>query len=78
VTSTDGANLVPYLDNVLNETQGNPIFSYNFDAGALQYPVNIREVNIELTVQSAQRDRQTNQFRVVTVTGQAVRFNPNQ
>jgi type II secretory pathway pseudopilin PulG len=78
VVSTDGANLVPYLDNVLNETQGNPIFSYNFDAGALQYPVNIREVNIELTVQSAQRDRQTNQFRVVTVTGQAVRFNPNQ
>jgi len=29
-------------------------------------------------VRSLQPDPQTNQFRTVTLTGQAVRFNPNQ
>jgi hypothetical protein len=29
-------------------------------------------------VQSAQADPQTGQYRTITVTGQAVRFNPNQ
>jgi hypothetical protein len=56
-----------------------PIFSYVLDDGTRAGPVtNIRTVNINLIVQSAQRDPKTNQFRTITVTGQAVRFNPNQ
>ena len=73
--SLTGAQLVPYLDNVTNPAG---IFSYVCDPGPNQFPVNIRTVNISLVVQSAQKDRQTNQFRTVLVTGQAVRFNPNQ
>jgi type II secretory pathway pseudopilin PulG len=77
VASTDG-NWVPYLDNVVNPP-GQPIFSYIMDDGTLNGLVtNIRKVNINLVVQAAQKDAQTNQFRTVTVTGQAVRFNPNQ
>jgi type II secretory pathway pseudopilin PulG len=71
---TDGA-LLPYLDNVVNQTG---IFSYVCDPGAAQYPANIRTVNINLIVQSAHKDLQTGQFRTIRVTGQAVRFNPNQ
>jgi prepilin-type N-terminal cleavage/methylation domain-containing protein len=75
---TDG-DLLPYLDNVVNQSQSPapPVFSYN-TLGALSVPVNIREINIVLVVQSAQRDAKTNAFRTVKVTGQAVRFNPNQ
>lgn len=76
VTSTDGA-LLPYLENVTNQTQGVAIFSYKGDAGATD-ALNIREVNISLIMQSARKDLQTGQFRTVRVTGQAVRFNPNQ
>ena len=81
VASTDG-DLVPYLDNVVNPA-GQPIFSYIIDdgtpSGALSGPVtNIRKVDIQLVVQSSQRDAQTGQFHTITVTGQAVRFNPNQ
>jgi type II secretory pathway pseudopilin PulG len=75
VSSTDD-KLLPYLDNVTNQTG---IFSYRLDDGSEIGPVtNIRKVNISLTVRSAQKDRQTNQFRTITVSGQAVRFNPNQ
>jgi type II secretory pathway pseudopilin PulG len=80
VTETDGA-LVPYLDNVVNQVRATPqpIFSYVLDDGTHAGPVtNVRTVNINLIVQSAQRDPKTNQFRTITVTGQAVRFNPNQ
>jgi hypothetical protein len=71
------ASLVPYLENVMNG--GDAVFSYTCDAApALQQPPNIREVTIFLKVQAPQRDPQTHQFRTVTVTGQAVRFNPNQ
>jgi hypothetical protein len=34
-------------------------------------------VDIKLIVQSAEPDPQTQQFRTITLTGQAVRFNPN-
>jgi Tfp pilus assembly protein PilW len=75
MTSTNGA-LAPYLDNVINQ---GPVFSYTFDTPAtLNQPSNIREVNITLVVQSAQPDPQTKQFRTITLTGQAIRFNPNQ
>ncbi len=71
--------LVPYLDNVMNEKQGSAIFSYVYDPASLwQQPSNIREVNVLLIVQaSEQRDPQTQQFRTIELTGQAVRINPN-
>ena len=70
------ASLTPYLENVMNGNKGLPIFSY-LPLPPLP-PSAIREVNITLMVQSAQPDPQTGQFRTITVTGQAVRFNPNQ
>ena len=77
VTSTSGV-LLPYLDNVQNENKSLPIFSYFDNANApAQQPSTIRKVNIQLIVQSAQPDPQTGQFRTITVTGQAVRFNPD-
>jgi type II secretory pathway component PulJ len=75
IASTDG-QLEPYLENVQNGSLA--IFSYGFNAGTPLWPSNIREVNILLIVQSAQRDPQTGQFRTITLTGQAVRFNPSQ
>jgi len=79
--STTDSQLVPYLDNVINQTQTPTVavFAYRLDDGTTIGPaVNIREVNISLIVQSAQKDRQTNQFRTIRITGQAIRFNPNQ
>jgi type II secretory pathway pseudopilin PulG len=69
----------PYLENVVNGTNSPavPIFSYTYDTGVAQQPSNIRDVNVTLMVQSAQPDPQTGQYRTITVTGQAVRFNPN-
>jgi type II secretory pathway pseudopilin PulG len=72
------ASLMPYLENVMNRNRSIPIFSYGYDRGARHEPSNIREVNISLMVQSAQPDPQTGEYRTITVTGQAVRFNPNQ
>jgi len=77
VGSTAGF-LVPYLENVMNSTKSLPVFSYGYDAGATHVPSNIREVNVSLIVQSPQPDPQTRQYRTVTLTGQAIRFNPNQ
>ncbi len=80
VGSTD-SSLVPYLDNVVNRGNSVPIFSYGFDNTTPpppQQPSYIREVNITLIVQGAQPDPQTGQFRTITMTGQAVRFNPSQ
>ena len=80
VGSTD-SSLVPYLDNVMNRNKSVPIFSYGYDnitPPPPRQPSYIREVNITLIVQGAQPDPQTGQFRTITLTGQAVRFNPNQ
>ena len=55
-----------------------PIFTYTPDAGTALQPPNIREVNITLIVQSARPDPNTNRYRVVVLTGQAARINPNQ
>jgi hypothetical protein len=77
IASTDGS-LLPYLENVQNGP-GNkslPIFSYR-PQPPIQ-PSDIREVNILLIVQSAQPDPQTGQFRTITLTGQAARFNLNE
>ena len=74
------ASLTPYLENVVNGTNSPavPIFSFTYDTGPAQEPSNIREVNVSLMVQAAQPDPQTRQYRMITLTGQAVRFNPNQ
>jgi type II secretory pathway pseudopilin PulG len=70
------AFLVPYLENVKNGSLA--IFSYRFDPPGTKTVTNIREVNISLIVDSAKPDPQTHAVRTVTLTGQAVRFNPNQ
>jgi type II secretory pathway pseudopilin PulG len=74
-------SLAPYLDNVMNGNNSLPIFAYTFNnttPPSLRQPSYIREVNITLIVQSAHPDPQTQQYRTITLTGQAVRFNPNQ
>jgi len=76
VAQTDGS-LLPYLENVTNGSNSRAIFSYGYDTGAAHQPSNIREVNISLIVQAPQPDPQTGQFRSVTLTGQAMRFNPS-
>jgi type II secretory pathway pseudopilin PulG len=68
--------LMPYLENVMNGDRSVPIFSY--DQGVVLQPSDIRQVNISLIVQAPQPDPQTGQYRTITLTGQAVRFNPNQ
>jgi hypothetical protein len=55
-----------------------PVFTYIVDTGTAFQPANIREVNISLIVQSARPDPNTNKYRVVLLTGQAARINPNQ
>jgi prepilin-type N-terminal cleavage/methylation domain-containing protein len=55
-----------------------PIFTYTYDPGTALQPPNIREVNVTLIVQSARPDPNTNRYRVVVLTGQALRINPNQ
>jgi hypothetical protein len=55
-----------------------PIFTYTYDTGTALQPPNIREVNVTLIVQSAQPDPNTNRYRVVVLTGQALRINPSQ
>jgi type II secretory pathway pseudopilin PulG len=76
VSSTTGS-LVPYLENVMNGSL--PIFSYTADSSvpAPLRPSDIQRVDIKLIVQSAERDPQTQQFRTITLRGQAVCFNPN-
>src|SRR6266478_8367772 len=77
---------VPYLENVMNGSNSLPIFSYVCDAGQTQQPCDgttqlpssIREVNVSLMVRSLQPDPQTQQYRTITLNGQATRFNPNQ
>jgi hypothetical protein len=80
LASTDNV-LVPYLENVVNQDRSIPVFSYRLDNTTPPPPPQpsfIREVNITLIVRSAQPDPQTHDFKTVTLTGQAVRFNPNQ
>jgi prepilin-type N-terminal cleavage/methylation domain-containing protein len=77
-SSLQVANMLPYLENVVNPSSA-PIFTYSGNAGApVVYPGDIYEVNVCLIVRSAKPDPQTGQLRKITVTGQAVRFNPNQ
>jgi type II secretory pathway component PulJ len=81
VSALAPSNMLPYLENVVNQTQSTPrsVFTY-FDNNGVgpSSPSNIFEVNICLIVQSPKPDPQTGQPRAITVTGQAMRFNPNQ
>ena len=81
VSSTNAA-LIPYLDGVLNGSKSKAIFSYkpdtSFPPAANFGPADIREVNISLIVQASKPDPQTGQFRTISLTGQAIRLNPNQ
>ena len=58
-----------------------PLFTYAFDPpqpGQLaNTPSSIREVTITLIVQAPSRDPKTRQFRAVTLSGLARRFNPS-
>jgi type II secretory pathway pseudopilin PulG len=75
VAATDNV-LTPYLENVQNGAL--PIFSYDYDCTTPippSQPPNICKVNVLLIVKSAQPDPQTGQFRTITLTGQAARFN---
>jgi type II secretory pathway pseudopilin PulG len=80
VASTSVGVMLPYLENVQNNT-GNtsqPIFTYGFDCVTPpppSEPSNICKVNITLIVQSAHPDPQTGQFRTITVTGEATPLN---
>ena len=83
-TDPNTVQAAPYLENVMNASDSTPVFTYVPDPSvglAPPYPPyppsRIRIVNISLKVQSAKPDSQTGQFRKVTLTGQAVRFNPN-
>jgi len=78
VASTNG-QLVPYLDDIQNGAI--PVFTYCYGSGCGDtttppLPSNIREVIITLMLRSSKPDPETKQYRTVTVTGQAVRFNP--
>jgi prepilin-type N-terminal cleavage/methylation domain-containing protein len=56
-----------------------PVFTYTDDSGApAAQTQKIRRVNICLIVQSPRPDPVTGQPRVLTLTGQAMRFNPSQ
>ena len=55
-----------------------PVFTYTVDVGTALQPANIREVNISLIVQSPTVDPVSKKLRVVLLTGQAARINPNQ
>lgn len=73
------SQMLPYLENVVNQSSSRNVFTYaNYPGKTMVYPSDIYEVNVCLIVQSANADPQTGKRRTITVTGQAVRFNPNQ
>jgi prepilin-type N-terminal cleavage/methylation domain-containing protein len=54
-----------------------PVFTYTYDPGTAAQPPNIREVNITLIVEDPRLDQVSKKLRIVTLTGQAARINPN-
>lgn len=95
VTATAAAGVMfDYVDNVVNSSQGVPVFTYFCDnnsspsvptpctSGSVSTPYNtapyIRQVGITLIVRSAQPDPKTGQFQTVSLHSQAVVLNPNQ
>jgi prepilin-type N-terminal cleavage/methylation domain-containing protein len=54
-----------------------PVFTYTPDPGTASQPQNIREVNVTLIVEDPRVDQVSKKLRIVTLTGQAARINPN-
>ncbi len=86
------AQLVPFVQNVVNTASAVPIFTYTCEtptvpqlplplcsaAGADNSPANIRDINITLLVATPLPDATTGKPRVVTLSGRGRRVNPNQ
>lgn len=74
-----GAQLVPFINNVLNDPANPADAIFTYSCGGVTpcaTPRDIQQVRINLRVRSFRPDPQTRQFRQVTVTGLAQRMNP--
>ena len=79
--------VVPFLTNVMNFQQGQPIFKFSCDtsagpqpcpsAGANDLPNRIRDVDILLIVMTKQPDLQTGKPKIVELQGRGHRLNPS-
>lgn len=74
---------VPFVENVLPNPGGVPLFQYTCDPdfadiGGNCNPEYIRDVIITLTVRSARPDMRTRQFRQITLEAAVRRMNPYQ
>ena len=79
------ANIKQYYPDLFPANAPVPIFTYYCDSAAgpvpctaANTPRDIREVQITLIVQALAHDEKTQAPRIVSLTGQAVRINPNQ
>lgn len=84
-TAPEIASMQQSYPNMFPGNADVPMFTYYCDSAAGPIPctaantiVNIREVQISLIVKSSAVDPKTMQPRIVTLTGQAMRLNPNQ
>jgi prepilin-type N-terminal cleavage/methylation domain-containing protein len=85
--TSDPAVMVPFLTNVMNSQQGQPIFKFSCDtpagpqpcpaAGNNGLPNRIRDVDILLIVMTRQPDLQTGKPKVVELQGRGHRLNPS-
>lgn len=95
VTATSASGvMLPYVDNVINNAQNLPVFTFSCNNSAsppvpmpcanaaVPAPNNnapyIRQVGITLIVQSAQPDPKTGQFRSISLHSEALVLNPAQ
>jgi prepilin-type N-terminal cleavage/methylation domain-containing protein len=83
-SAAEMAQIKLYYPNMFPGNVQVPIFTYFCDSAAgpqlctgANSPLDIREVQITLIVQSSAVDPKTRQPRIVTLTGQAERINPN-
>ncbi|HEV2488263.1 MAG TPA: prepilin-type N-terminal cleavage/methylation domain-containing protein [Candidatus Acidoferrales bacterium] len=84
-TPTEMATIKQYYPNMFPGNVQVPIFTYYCDSAAgptlctgANTPLDIREVQITLIVQTSAPDMRNRVPRIVTLTGQAERINPNQ
>lgn len=83
----DPSLVVPFLTNVMNGQQGQPIFKFSCDtstgpqpcpsAGSFGVPNRIRDVDILLIVMTRQSDLQTGKPKLVELQGRGHRLNPS-
>lgn len=79
------ANIKQYYPDLFPGNVPVPIFTYYCDTAAgpvlctaANTPLDIRQVQVTLIVQALAHDQKTQAPRIVTLTGQAMRINPNQ